>query len=194
MAVTVLEFSSGYSVTAFGLSLLGILAIFAFALSAQVTGCFQFWPPPEGKSWQHRSFLLLFRLYLYPLIALSILEFELASGVSALWQYFVGGILLLVGFGLAMRITLQMGWRNAFGEKKGLITEGWFSISRNPVYVVTWIGLLGWGLIVGKWSVAALLVLWAIMYVLAPFLEEPWLERQYGEEFKTYKSKVPRFL
>ena len=192
--MTMLDFSSGYSVIAFSLSLFGVLSIFALTLTSHVTSRFQFWPPPTGKSWQHRSFLLFFRLYLYPLIVLSVLEFELDTCVSAPWQYFVGGILLLTGFGLAIRITLRMGWRNAFGEKKGLITEDWFSISRNPVYVVTWIGLLGWGLIVGKWSVAILLVFWTIMYVIAPFLEEPWLEREYGDDFKIYKSKVPRFL
>jgi protein-S-isoprenylcysteine O-methyltransferase Ste14 len=87
-----------------------------------------------------------------------------------------------------------MGWRNAFGEKKGLVTDGWFAISRNPVYVATWAGLLGWGLVLGQSSVTGLLTLWALLYVLAPFLEERWLEQQYGDEFRRYKSSVARFV
>jgi protein-S-isoprenylcysteine O-methyltransferase Ste14 len=87
-----------------------------------------------------------------------------------------------------------MGWRNAFGEKKGLVTDGWFAISRNPVYVVTWIGQVGWGLILAQWSVTVLLALWALLYVLAPFLEERWLEQEYGDDFPRYKSNVARFL
>jgi protein-S-isoprenylcysteine O-methyltransferase Ste14 len=106
----------------------------------------------------------------------------------------VGTLFVLIGFGLATTITLQMGWRNAFGEKKGLRTSGAFAISRNPVYVVTWLGLLGWGLIVADLLVTILLTAWFLMYVLAPLLEEPWLEEQYGDEYVGYKSGVPRFL
>ncbi len=192
--MNLVEFSHDYSAIVFALSLTGILAIFCLAALSHLTGKFRFWPPPAGRSWQHRSFLLLFRIFLYPLIILSILEFEYSGGVSALWQYVLGGILCIVGFGLALRITMQMGWRNAFGEKRGLCTDGWFSISRNPVYLVTLIGLLGWGLIVGKLSVTILLVLWGVMYILAPFLEEPWLHREYGTSYLRYKSEVGRFF
>ena len=40
---------------------------------------------------------------------------------------------------------------------------------------------------VASWSVISLLVLWALFYVIAPNLEEPWLEQQYGEAFTSYK-------
>lgn len=187
-------FTVPYSPALFGVSLAAVLTIFLLAMLSNVTGRFEFWPPPASKSWQHRTFLLLFRLFLYPLLALTVLEFEFASDTLGLWRQFVGGLLLLVGFGLAFRITLQMGWRNAFGEKKGLVTDGWFAVSRNPVYVVTWIGLLGWGVVVGHASVTMLLALWAGLYMAAPFLEERWLEQKYGEEYRRYKSSVARFL
>ncbi|WP_281019579.1 MULTISPECIES: methyltransferase [unclassified Minwuia] len=87
-----------------------------------------------------------------------------------------------------------MGWRNAFGEKQGLKTKGWFASSRNPVYVATWIGIAGWALISFQTSVAILLSAWALMYLLAPIVEEPWLEMQYGQEYRDYKSEVPRFF
>lgn len=192
--MSMLELSNNYSVIAFFLSLSGVVTIFGLAAASRITGKFRFWPPPAAKSWQHRGFLLLFRLFLYPLVALSFLEFDYSTLDPAHWRYIVGAALLITGFGLALRITMQMGWRNAFGEKRGLCTKGWFSVSRNPVYVVTWIGLLGWGMIVGTLSVAILLSLWAIMYVLAPFLEEPWLEEQYGDDYNLYKLNVPRFL
>lgn len=138
--------------------------------------------------------MLLFRGYLYPLIALTALQFELLDGNRALWQYGAGAVLFLLGFGLAFRITFDMGWRNAFGERRGLRTTGWFAKSRNPIYVVTWIGLLGWALIANSMLVSILLAIWALLYVLAPILEEPWLEREYGEEYLEYKRKTPRFV
>jgi protein-S-isoprenylcysteine O-methyltransferase Ste14 len=186
--------SSTYSLAAFGISVLAVSAIFTLAAVSKLSGRFEFWPPPAPKSWQHRTFLALFRLFLYPLVILSFLEFQTANEATGLWWQAIGGLLFVVGFGLALRITLQMGWRNAFGEKKGLVTDGWFAISRNPVYVVTWIDQVGWGLILAQWSVTVLLALWALLYVLAPFLEERWLEQEYGDDFPRYKSNVARFL
>lgn len=186
--------SSTYSLAAFGISVLAVSAIFTLAAVSKLSGRFDFWPPPEAKSWQHRTFPALFRLFLYPLVVLSFLEFQTANEATGLARQAIGGLLFVVGFGLALRITLQMGWRNAFGEKKGLVTDGWFAISRNPVYFATWIGQVGWGLILAQWSVTVLLALWALLYQLAPLLEERWLEQEYGDDFRRYKSNVPRFL
>ena len=192
--MTWLGLSSTYSLAAFGISVLAVSAIFTLAAVSKLSGGFEFWPPPAAKTWQHRTFLVLFRLFLYPLVVLSFLEFQIANEATGLSRQAVGGLLFVIGFGLALRITLQMGWRNAFGEKKGLVTDGWFAISRNPVYVVTWIGQVGWGLILAQWSVTVLLALWALLHVLAPFLEERWLEQEYGDDFRRYKSNVARFL
>ena len=106
----------------------------------------------------------------------------------------IGGILFCMGFGFAVRLTLHMGWRNAFGEKRGLVTDGFFSKSRNPVYVATWVGLAGWALIANSFLVSMLLGFWAVLYLLAPIFEEPWLEQMYGAEFRAYKQQVRRFL
>ena len=178
----------------FGVSALSIGLIFLLSLAAVLRSDFYFFPPPRKDCWQYRAFKLLFRLYLYPLIGLSVLFSVPVTGHWAAFRYGVGGLLLVTGFGLALWITFQMGWRNAFGEKRGLKTTGWFSISRNPVYVVTWIGLAGWGLLANNLLVTTLLVLWALMYLLAPLVEEPWLEEQYGKEYQTYKKCVRRFL
>jgi len=189
-----IDFPQWVELLLFGISASAITAIFLLSAIAVVGKNFQFFPPPAKASWQHRTFLMLFRCYLYPLIALSILFFVPVQPERSILQHGVGGLLLAVGFALAFWITFQMGWRNAFGEKRGLKTEGWFSISRNPVYVATWIGLVGWGLLANNVLVAILLLLWGIMYLLAPIVEEPWLEAKYGEEYRAYKNRVRRFL
>ena len=178
----------------FTLSLASIAAIYALSFLALSRSDFQFFPPPSKRSWQHRTFMLLFRLFLYPLIALSIVTFEPAAESGSLMRYGSGATLFTIGFGLALWITLQMGWRNAFGEKRGLVTDGWFRFSRNPVYVATWVGLAGWGLIANQNLVTVLLLTWATLYVLAPFFEEPWLEAQYGAAYRDYKAGTRRFL
>ena len=179
---------------AFAISVTGAAAIFALSALSAFRQEFQFFPPPDKQSWQHRMFLALFRLYLYPLVALSLFVIEPPAGFQDYARYAAGGLLMLVGFGLAFRVTFQMGWRNAFGESRGLMTTGWFARSRNPIYVVTWIGLAGWGLVVPDARIIALLIFWAGMYLAAPYFEEPWLEEEYGDAYRAYKQRTPRFL
>lgn len=178
----------------FAVSSGSIIMIFSLAVVAAMRPNFQFFPPPTKQSWQRRTFLLLFRLFLYPLVALSIISFEPVRQSSFALHYGVGGLLFCCGFGMALWITQQMGWRNAFGEKRGLVTGGWFKVSRNPVYVATWVGLAGWGLIANHFLVTILLLAWAVLYLLAPFFEEPWLEAQYGAPYREYKATTRRFL
>jgi len=60
---------------ALGLSLSGVMAIFVLSAIGSLRDDFQFFPPPSKKSWQHKTFLGLFRLYLYPLIILTMLVY-----------------------------------------------------------------------------------------------------------------------
>ena len=189
-----IEVSPIYQNFAFYTSLAGAVAILALSLLSVVKASFQFFPPPNKKSWQHLAFMALFRLFLYPLLVLSVLVFEPATGTWIIVRYGLCGSLIVLGFGLAFWITFQMGWRNAFGEKRGLRTDGWFRFSRNPIYVSTWIGLIGWGVLINQTQVTILLALWGAMYVLAPILEEPWLEAQYGKAYCDYKRSTPRFI
>lgn len=175
----------------FVLSLIGGTLLLSLALASLALRSFEFFPPPSKKSWQSIAFISLFRLFLYPLIVLSVLEYEHPADWS---QTIFGFMLLVIGFGTAFLITFQMGWRNAFGEKRGLQTAGWFRFSRNPVYVATIVGLIGWGTLLPQTEILVLICIWVTMYLVAPFFEEPWLENQYGEKYAQYKARTPRFI
>jgi protein-S-isoprenylcysteine O-methyltransferase Ste14 len=175
----------------FVLSLIGGTLLLALALASTAFRTFEFFPPPSKKSWQSIAFISLFRLFLYPLIVLSFLEYE----HPAYWsQTMFGFMLLVIGFGTAFLITFQIGWRNAFGEKRGLQTAGWFRFSRNPVYLATIVGLIGWSTLLPQTEILVLICIWVTMYLVAPFFEEPWLENQYGEKYAQYKARTPRFI
>jgi protein-S-isoprenylcysteine O-methyltransferase Ste14 len=168
----------------------GGLVLLAIALPRLGFGAF--WPPPDRNGWQAQVFRWLFRIGVVSLIGLS------------LWLYWImpatapfslqGTIMLGLGFGLAFRITRAMGWSKAFGGTGGLVTTGWFARSRNPIYVATWVGLCGWALMVPDVRVLLPLSLWALLYGLAPFWEEPWLRAQYGADYDAYAAEVPRFF
>ena len=191
MDLMVFDLALDASTILFVLSLIGGTLLLALALASKAFRTFEFFPPPSKKSWQSLAFIGLFRLFVYPLIALSILKYEHPNDWN---QIVLGAAFLVLGFGTAILITFQMGWRNAFGERRGLQTSGWFRLSRNPVYVATWIGLVGWVIIIPVMQVAILLALWGLMYLLAPLVEEPWLEREYGSEYLAYRRRTRRFL
>lgn len=155
---------------------------------------FQFFPPPSKESWQYFAFWLLFRIMFLSLVALTILSFNPVPFLNYSFRYAVALPLMLGGFGLATYLSFALGWRNAHGEAKGLVKSGFYRFSRNPVYVTSIIGMLGWGLFANSLYVYVVLVFWAIMYIVSPFVEEQWLEKQYGSEFVAYKNQVPRFL
>ena len=74
------------------------------------------------------------------------------------------------------------------------MTTSVYAYSRNPVYVATMFGMLGWAVLLPYAAIVLPLLLWAVLYILAPFLEEPWLEARFGDEYLAYKEKTPRFL
>ena len=174
----------------FATGLAAVIAITTLSLLKFIKPGFEFWPPPSPKSWQHATFRTLFRVFFSVLVILTMVNLQSGS----LWRYLVGGALFVIGFGLALRWTGYLGWRDAFGEATGLKTQGPFAWSRNPIYMVSIIGMIGWAIVVGSPHLTILLGLWALLYLGAPLLEEPWLEREFGQAFVDYAKRVPRYF
>lgn len=78
---------------------------------------------------------------------------------------------------------------------QSLVTAGLYRFSRNPMYIAVALVLLGWAL--GFRSPGLLMYALAVMlafHLRVVFGEEPWLERRYGEEWRRYRERVPRWL
>jgi len=180
------------NIVLFAIAISCALSVVGLSIAGHFRSGFEFWPPPNTPSWQSVTLASLFRVFVACLVLLSFTDFN--NAIDASWRFVVGVPLIVVGFGLAIIWSGRLGWRNAYGAANGLKTDGIFRWSRNPIYVVSIVAMFGWGLTVSAWSVSALLSVWALLYIGAPFLEEPWLEKQYGESFVSYKNRVPRFV
>jgi len=76
-----------------------------------------------------------------------------------------------------------------------LITDGPYSIVRNPLYFFSLIGAIGIGLVSENLLILVLMVVfYAVYYPFTIFAEEKKLENTFGQAFLEYKRRTPRFL
>ena len=97
----------------------------------------------------------------------------------------------VIGFGMLLVI---FGWYQIFKGKGKLVTNGLYKYTRNPQY-------LGFLLITGglniQWLTIITLALWPVlvfMYHRLAKIEEKEGLAKYGDEFSSYKSRVPMFI
>ncbi len=74
------------------------------------------------------------------------------------------------------------------------VTDGLYKISRNPQWVAFALVMIGFSLMVGSWTVMALLAVRVVMNHFRILGEEQALEDQYGESYRDYKNAAPRYL
>jgi protein-S-isoprenylcysteine O-methyltransferase Ste14 len=110
----------------------------------------------------------------------------------------IAGIIFLV-FGIIIKFAGMIQFRS-FRKISGLdtsklVTTGIYRWSRNPLYTGWFMWLLGIS-VLGQSGLALLLtgVFIIGIHLYNILLEEPYLERIFGEEFRLYKSKTPRYL
>lgn len=103
-----------------------------------------------------------------------------------------------LGLVLIFVCVLGRAWSTIYigGRKKfHLVREGPYSISRNPLYLFSFLGVVGLGAMSGTILLGLLLLLPAYLvfrWVVAR--EEAHLLAAHGEAFSRYMSEVPRFL
>ena len=103
----------------------------------------------------------------------------------------LGGYLVLVA-GLAIRI-----WSSIYicsRKSNDIIAEGPYSVCRNPLYVGSFLLAIGVGLCFENLLVLLLVPTIIIpAHILTVRWEEAHLESKFGERYRLYKQKVPRF-
>ena len=150
-------------------------------------------PKPADKTWWERQRTGLSKLVAglaFVVVALTQSRWELHHNEVATFLFSTG--LALAAIGAAGRI-----WCSFFisGRKDGqLVTEGPYSISRNPLYVFSCIGLVGVGLTSETLTYPLLfLVIFGLYYPGIMGREERRLEELFGEAYRSYRQRVPRF-
>jgi protein-S-isoprenylcysteine O-methyltransferase Ste14 len=134
-------------------------------------------------------FFGLDRTYLNANLWSTLLGFgELGMMISMILGY----LILFVGIGLFME-----GWRELHRarQENRLVTDRLYGLVRHPQYTGLFIALFGEGIV--HWPTIFSIVLFPIIvlvYVLLARSEERTMLSQFGEEYRTYRLRVPRFI
>ena len=110
------------------------------------------------------------------------------------------GIVLAAAGGLAVfgaQLGMGESWRIGVSdeERTDLITGGWFSLVRNPIYTSMIVAWLGVALLVPTWLAFAAVVVIALgLELQVRAVEEPYLLRTHGDAYRAYASRVGRFV
>jgi protein-S-isoprenylcysteine O-methyltransferase Ste14 len=154
------------------------------------------WPLPEKGS--RRYAFTRFTGALGPLSILGALALGVLDWDSFVFHHWLsvalGTCLLIPGGAFALAAFLTLGVHASRGFRDELTATGPYRYSRNPQYVGTIVGLLGYVFMTNSALTLIVWALWTAWFILAPFAEEPWLREQLGGPYEEYASRVPRFL
>jgi protein-S-isoprenylcysteine O-methyltransferase Ste14 len=103
----------------------------------------------------------------------------------------VGWLTFFAGAGLRFWATLYIGGR----KRLVVVSEGPYSLCRNPLYLGTFLIALSVALILQSLTFMACVLVGGIFYALATVpAEERYLSRQFGDAYVRYRREVPRFV
>lgn len=104
----------------------------------------------------------------------------------------VSGAILII-FGVLGRFwsILYSGGR----KNKKVVQNGPYSICRHPLYLFSTMAIFGFGVLIGSLVVAFLLGGLTLIILLATaHVEEDFLLRKFGDDYRTYRHRVPAII
>jgi len=182
---------------AFFLSIAAAIMLDATLLATLAAARLQMWPPPGRDTWQYRLTWTLFILSFVGFLivgGLDVGSLGLRRWIGEAGSLIVGSTFFMGGTAIASYAMGFLGMRGMLGLEAELVTVGPFAVSRNPGYVGDLLLILGYVILTDSLFAGLVGAAGAVWFLLAPFAEEPWLEEQYGEEYRRYRARISRWL
>ncbi len=116
------------------------------------------------------------------------------------WQFWAGwGALglgvFMGGWTARLFVSVGKGTPAPWDPPEKLVVKGPYRHVRNPMITSVVFFLLGEALLLQSWPIGG----WGLLFFAAnsvyfPLFEEKGLEKRFGEDYRTYKANVPRWL
>jgi protein-S-isoprenylcysteine O-methyltransferase Ste14 len=132
---------------------------------------------------------LVYSTHMVIMPATAIYSIFLPLKISTAWLY-VG--LPFFALGIVMTVMITVSFATTPDDKP--VTKGFYRISRNPIYLSAALMFLGMGIACASWVLMLCAVLWIIFFNLAIPVEESSLIEQYGDAYRDYMKRTPRWI
>jgi protein-S-isoprenylcysteine O-methyltransferase Ste14 len=114
-------------------------------------------------------------------------------------RYVAGTVLFIIGLviGIAGIQRLRASSTNISTDlpATALVIDGIYRWSRNPLYLALTLAYVGLAIAAGSaWAIILLIPLLVVMNIGVISREERYLEREFGDAYRAYKSRVRRWL
>ena len=73
-------------------------------------------------------------------------------------------------------------------------TEGLYRISRNPIYLGTFLIFIGIVIACASWLFLLLIAVFIVLYDILIAPEERWCLEKYGDAYREYMNRTPRWI
>ncbi len=118
----------------------------------------------------------------------------------SVWTVAIGAVIIVVGEMIRFWAVAYAGGLTRVTGSVGapeVIVSGPFAYVRNPIYIGNITTYAGFGIMANAlfpWLLIAAIAWFVFQYHQIVFLEESFLEKEFGKTFIEYKKNVPRFL
>ncbi|MFX1464651.1 MAG: methyltransferase family protein, partial [Promethearchaeota archaeon] len=73
-------------------------------------------------------------------------------------------------------------------------TKGLYRISRNPIYLGTFLIVIGIGIACASWLFLLLIAIFIVTIHLTVVAEERWCLEKYGDAYREYMNRTPKWI
>jgi len=149
----------------------------------------QIWPPPGRDTWEYWVVVVADAVCSLGVPAVAYLD-RGSMEFGGPSTRFLGSAMFLVSVPVVAWAIYTLSLRQSFGLRGSLVTGGPYRYSRNPQYVGFF--LMYGGILLVAMSVKGYVAgaLFLLFIFLAPFSEEIWLMKQFGEAYEEYMRRA----
>lgn len=121
------------------------------------------------------------------------------AGLASSLRFWGGAVIVLSGLlttSAGRRALLRSGTNVSPSQPAvRLVTDGVFGYTRNPLYVGVSIALCGLALILDlDWILLLIVPSFVLLHFAVVRREERYLEQKFGDAYRHYKARVPRYF
>jgi protein-S-isoprenylcysteine O-methyltransferase Ste14 len=109
------------------------------------------------------------------------------------WSIVLGGLIFVVSLFFGTPV-FRISPLTSPDRQNPLRTDGLYAIIRHPLMLCDIFWPLGWSLIFGSLLGIVLTPIWWLIIYILTFVEEEALVREYGDTYRKYQARVPRFI